>query len=134
MIGRVQQQGHYELFEDARGKELLVLNDNNENLECWFDIFREKGENIKIIFTEPRDDDPRNSNLRQDGHFYLAVVEDDPDYPGFTHLYLQDENGYEEFVLPEGLPSAAYPDKWVIITNKWLTRDQVENYFVYEAE
>lgn len=133
MIGRIQKQGHYELFEDGRGKELLVLNDDNENLESWYSIFREK-EIVKMIITKVRFDDPRTQNLTQQGHFYLAVIEDDPDYPGFAHLYLQDEKGYEEFVLPEGIASLAMPEKLVIPTNKWLRREQVENYLIYEAD
>lgn len=132
MIGRIQRQGHYELFE-ARGKELLVLNDENENLEQWFSIYTEK-EMVKILFTHVRFGDARTKNFIQQGNFYVGVVEDDPDYPGFTHLYLQDEKGYEEFILPEGLPSSMTPEKLVVPTNKWITSEELENNFISEAE
>lgn len=133
MIGRIQEQGHYELFEDERGRELLVLNDDNENLEGWFSILYEKAF-VKLIYSHYKLNDSRTLTVKQEGHFYLAVIEDDPDYPGFTHLYLQDEKGYEKFVLPEGIASIAMPEKLMIPTNEWLSREQVENYLIYEAE
>lgn len=47
---------------------------------------------------------------------------DDPKFKDMPHLFLQRDGGYFEWLLPNGLPSEADPQKRVVLTDEVLGR------------
>src|SRR5215207_259330 len=87
MSVKVEDKGHYELFETTNGNHILVLNG-----ERWF-AWVEGQQGEILVHT---DSDHEKDHTIQEGEFYLADFEDDPNYQDNPHLFLQKEDRFEE--------------------------------------
>jgi hypothetical protein len=97
MQSRLQKSGEYELFETAKGHQILNLN----NEEFYAVVEGQKGD----ILVQSDADHKKKKTLKK-GKFYLADFENDPEFNDVPHLFLQEgDSQYREWILPQGAPS-----------------------------
>jgi hypothetical protein len=120
----VQEQGDYELFETNHQHRILVL--NNRQWFAW--IEGQQGE--ILVRSDP--DHVRDHTIQQ-GKFFLVDFEEDPNYKDMPHLFLQKGDHYQEAMLPNGLPTERDPQKKIVMTDKTLPREKVENDLMHPA-
>lgn len=114
----VQKQGTYELFETTKGHQILSLNG-----EEWYALVEGKKGDI-IVHS---DSDHERKKTQQQGNFYLADFNDDPDFNDLPHLFLQEDDQYLEFILPNGLPTKRDHQKKLIRTNKKVSENKMRD-------
>ncbi len=116
MKGTLEKQGDYELFETTKGHQILVLNQ-----QAWFALI--EGDQGDIIVHS--DSDHEKKKTLYAGDFYLANFRDDPDFRDQPHLFLQEDDQYAEFILPNGLPTSKDHQKKLIRSEEKLSREKV---------
>ena len=121
---KVQEQGHYELFNTTHQHRILVLNDKQ-----WFAWVQ--GQQGEILVHS--DADHQKQHTLQTGQFYLVDFEDDPTYKDMPHLFLQTDDRYEEVMLPNGLPTEQDHQKKVVKTDHRLPKDELTAYLKHPA-
>jgi hypothetical protein len=121
---KVQEQGHYELFNTTHQHRILVLNDKQ-----WFAWVQ--GQQGEILVHS--DADHQKQHTLQAGQFYLVDFEDDPTYKDMPHLFLQTDDRYEEVMLPNGLPTEQDHQKKVVKTDHRLPKDELTAYLKHPA-
>ena len=119
MAVRVNDRGYYELFETTRGHRILVLND-----ERWFAWV--EGQQAEILVRS--DPDHERDHTIREGKFYLADFEDDPNYQDNPHLFLQEEDCFEELIVPNGLPTDEDHQKRIVKTDETVPQDELTAY------
>lgn len=114
-------QGSYEIFETTKDHQILALND-----EEWYAMI--EGEKGEVIVHSDSDHEKKKS--LQQGKFYFVDFEDDPDFRDVPHLLLQQGDEYQEYILPNGLPTKNDHQKKLIRSDKKVPegkiRQQVE--------
>jgi hypothetical protein len=116
MTVKINGKGHYELFETARGHQILVLND-----EQWFAwVEGQQGE----ILVHTGSDHEKDHTI-QEGKFYLADFENDPKFQDQPHLFLQHGDRFQEVILPNGLPMEHGHQKKVVGTDETVMQDEL---------
>jgi len=121
---KVQEQGHYELFNTTHQHRILVLNDKQ-----WFAWVQ--GQQGEILVHS--DADHQKQHTLQTGQFYLVDFEDDPTYKDMPHLFLQTDDRYDEVMLPNGLPTEQDHQKKVVKTDHRLPKDELTAYLTHPA-
>jgi hypothetical protein len=116
---KVEDKGHYELFETTSGNHILVLND-----ERWF-AWVEGQQGEILVHT---DSDHEKDHTVQEGQFYLADFEDDPKFQDNPHLFLQKEDRFEEAILPNGLPTEQDKQKRIVAADETVVQDELTDY------
>ncbi len=119
MTVKINDKGNYELFETTRGHRILVLNG-----ERWF-AWVEGQQGEILVHT---DSDHEKDHTIQEGEFYLADFEDDPNYRDMPHLFLQKEDRFEELILPNGLPTEQDKQKKIVSTDETVPQDELTNH------
>jgi hypothetical protein len=119
MTAKINDKGHYELFETSHGHRILVLND-----EQWF-AWVEGQQGEILVHT---DSDHEKDHTIQEGEFYLADFEDDPKFQDQPHLFLQDGDRFQEAILPNGLPTEHDHQKKVVDTDETVAQDELSGY------
>ncbi len=120
MSANVRAKGNYELFETTHGHRILVLND--KQWYAW--VEGQKGE---ILFLS--DSDHEKGHTVQEGEFYLAEFEDDPEFRNNQpHLFLQKGNGFQELIVPNGLPTENDNQKRVVSTDETVAKDDLKDH------
>ena len=115
----LKKQGHYELFETTKGHQILTLDEQD-----WFALIKtNQGELIVRS-----DSDHEKKKTLQEGDFYLADFQDDPDFNDIPHLFLQEEDQYGELILPNGLPTSQDHQKKLIRTDEKFSADKVKQH------
>ena len=120
----IKEKGDYELFETTRDHRILVLNG-----EQWF--ARVEGQQGEILVHS--DSDHKKDRTLQQGQFYLADFEDDPTYKDMPHLFLEKGGHYQEWMVPNGLPTEDDHQKKVIRTDESLDKKDLEAYLRHPA-
>ena len=115
----IQEQGSYELFETTKGHRILVLND-----EMWYAWVQ--GQQGEILVRS--DADHKRKRVLQRGQFRLVDFEEDPTYKDMPHLFLQEEDHYQELMVPNGLPTDQDHQKKVVATDETLPKDELDSY------
>jgi hypothetical protein len=121
---KVQEHGHYELFNSTHQHRILVLNDKQ-----WFAWVQGQQGDILVH----SDADHQKQHTLQTGQFYLVDFEDDPRYKDMPHLFLQTDDRYEEVMLPNGLPTEQDRQKRVVKTDHRLPQDELTAYLEHPA-
>ena len=119
MSVKVEDKGHYELFETTNGSHILVLNG-----ERWF-AWVEGQQGEILVHT---DSNHEKDHTIQEGEFYLADFEDGPNYQDNPHLFLQKEDRFEEAILPNGLPTEQDKQKKIVATDETVPQDELTDY------
>lgn len=119
MHGELEKEGHYELFETNHGHKILVLNNKN-----WYAII--KGDYGDLLVKT--DSDHKKKRTIQEGKFYLADFEDDPEFRDVPHLFLKDGKEYKEFILPNDLPGNKNYQKKLVRTGDKVSAQKVEEH------
>ena len=119
MSVKVEDKGHYELFETTNGNHILVLNG-----ERWF-AWVEGQQGEILVHT---DSNHEKDHTIQEGEFYLADFEDGPNYQDNPHLFLQNEDRFEEAILPNGLPTEQDKQKKIVATDETVPQDELTDY------
>ncbi len=119
MTVKINDKGNYELFETTRGHRILVLNG-----ERWF-AWVEGQQGEILVHT---DSDHEKDHTIQEGEFYLADFEDDPNYRDMPHLFLQKEDRFEELILPNGLPTEQDKQKKIVSTDETVPQDELTSH------
>ena len=109
MTAIVQSQGRYTLFETPRQNRILVLGGNQ-----WFAWV--SGQQGEILVRS--DSSHERERTIQEGEFYLVNFEDDPDFTDVPHLFLEQDEAFQEVILPNGLPTDNDPQKRIVGTEK----------------
>jgi hypothetical protein len=122
---KVQEQGHYELFDTTHQHRILVLND-----KLWFAWVQGQQGEILVL----SDADHQKQHTLQTGQFYLVDFEDDPTYKDMPHLFLQTDDRYEEVMVPNGLPTEQDHQKKVVKTEHHLPKDELTAYLKHPAQ
>ncbi len=117
MAVQINEQGTYERFKTSKGRRVLVL--NNERWFGW--VTGQKGE--LLVRSSPSH---RKSQTCERGRFYFVQFADDPEYRDVPHLFLETEDGFEELILPNGLPDEQDVQKKVIRTEHKMNREKLE--------
>ncbi|MEA2723852.1 MAG: hypothetical protein QOH59_1623 [Gemmatimonadales bacterium] len=124
---KVLDRGEHEIFETDHGHEILVL-DGREGTK-WFALVR--GQKGDILVRS--DADHKKEHTIGRGRFYLVDFIQDPKFRDVPHLFLQKNGRYEEWILPNGLPTASDPQKRVVLTDESLAKDELEDYLKHPA-
>ena len=119
MSVKVEDKGHYDLFETTNGNHILVFND-----ERWFAWV--EGQQGEILVHTDSDHD--KDHTVQEGQFYLADFEDDPKFQDNPHLFLQKEDRFEEAILPNGLPTKQDKQKRIVAADETVVQDELTDY------
>ena len=119
MTATVQRHGRYTLFETPRQNRILVLGD-----DLWFAwVGGQQGE--ILVRSDPEHERERTI---QDGEYYLIDFEDDTSFRDVPHLFLESAEGFQEVILPNGLPTDDDAQKRVVGTTKTITRHELERH------
>jgi hypothetical protein len=121
---RILDKGRYELFKSTHRHRILVLGGRK-----WFALIR--GQRGQLIVRT--DADHERAETLQRGRFYYVDFRKDPLFEDQPHLFLQKEDRYQEFVLPNGLPTRADPQKLIVSTRKSLPATELEHYLRHPA-
>jgi hypothetical protein len=121
---RVLERGKYELFEDAHGHRFLVL--DGERWYAWITAQRSP----LLVRT---DSDHEIKRAVQRGKFFLVDFRQDPKFKDLAHLFLQKGDEYQEYLLPNGLPSERDPQVRFVVTRNTLARKELEDYLKHPA-
>lgn len=124
MPAKVEDKGHYELFETTRGHRILVL--NGERWFAWVE-----GQQGEILVHS--DSDHEKDHTIQQGQFYLVGFEDDPNYQDNPHLFLEREDNFQELIVPNGLPSKEDHQKKVVDTDNTVSQNELTGYLDQKA-
>jgi hypothetical protein len=116
---KVEDEGHYELFETTNGNRILVL--NGERWFAWVE-----GQQGEILVHS--DSDHEKDHTIQQGEFYFVDFEDDPNYQDNPHLFLQKDDHFEEAILPEGLPTEQDKQKKIVATDETVPQEELTGY------
>ncbi len=119
MSVRVEDKGHYELFETANGHRILTL--NRGRWFAWVD--GQKGE----ILVHSGSDHQKDHTI-QEGDFYLADFEDDPKFQDNPHLFLQMGDHFQEVIVPNGLPTEQDNQKRAVSTDETVPKDELRHH------
>lgn len=95
MRGKLQGEGHYELFQTTHGHRILCLDD-----ERWFAVV--EGQQSDILVGS--DGDHEKADTVRSGKYFYADFENDPEFRDQPHLFLEEGRHFREYVLPQGLP------------------------------
>lgn len=117
MKGKLESEGHYELFKTANGNQILNLNDKN-----FFAVAKGKRGDILV----KTDGDHERERTIREGKFYLADFDDDPAFSDMPHLFLQEGNKYREWILPNDKPTKGDYQKKLVKTGKLVSKAKVE--------
>jgi hypothetical protein len=121
---RVLERGKYELFEDAHGHRFLVL--DGDHWYAWITAQRSP----ILVRT---DSDHEIERTVQRGKFFLVDFRQDPKFKDMPHLFLQKGDEYQEYLLPNGLPSQRDPQVRFVVTRDTLARKELEDYLKHPA-
>jgi hypothetical protein len=117
---RVLDHGYYSLFENEYGRRVLVLDGKQ-----WF-VWTKEPLGPTLTFSQPWAIQGNNEyKIMMQGNYFLEDVENDLFRP---HLFLEEDGAYMEIILPQGLPGTIDTSKTMIITNRILPPEFVENY------
>ena len=120
----IADQGGYELFETNHQHRILMLNDDR-----WFALIR--GQQGDMLVHSERAHERERPIQR--GRFYLVDFEQDPKFSDIPHLFLEAGQQYQEWVVPNGLPTKADPQKRVVLTDETLSKRELEDYLRHPA-
>jgi hypothetical protein len=124
---KIMDQGRYEIFQTDHGHEILVL-DGDEGKK-WFAVVRgQKGD----ILVRSDSDHTKDRTISR-GRFYLVDFVQDPKFKDMPHLFLEKNARYEEWILPNGLPTSSDSQKRVVLTNDTIDKDELEDYLKHPA-
>ena len=116
MRGKLEKEGQYEIFETTKGSRILTLNHKN-----WYAIV--KGQKGDILVGT--DSDHEKKDTIQQGRFYLADFDDDPEFRDVPHLFLKDGGAYTEFILPNDVPDKKGDKQKLIISKDKIDEKKV---------
>ncbi len=115
-----KDKGNYELFETTHGHRILVL--NGERWYAW--VEGQKGEILVLS-----DSDHEKDHTIQEGRFYLAEFQDDPEFRNNQpHLFLQKGDEFQEVIVPNGLPTGSDNQKKIVATGESVAKDKLEEH------
>lgn len=118
MSANVKEKGNYGLFETTHGHRILVLND--KQWYAWVE-----GQQGEILVHS--DSDHNKDHTIQEGDFYLAEFEDDPEFQNNQpHLFLQKGDEFQELIVPNGLPTESDNQKKVVSTDETVAKDKLK--------
>jgi hypothetical protein len=121
---RIQESGKYELLEDAHGHRFLVL--EGKRWYAWIDAQRSP----ILVRTNSAHEVERSL---QRGKFFLVDFKRDPKFRDMPHLFLQKGDRYQEFLLPNGLPTENDPQVRFVVTRHSLSKQDLESYLKHPA-
>ncbi len=96
MKNKVKKDGNYELFSTTNKNTILHLDKSS-----WYAVV--KGQQGDILVKSNSDHEKKKT--LQKGRFYLVSFNNDPDFQDMTHLFLKKGSKYDEWLLPDELPS-----------------------------
>lgn len=117
MTASVQRHGRYRLFETPRQNRILVLND-----DLWYAWV--EGQQGELLVRSDSDHESRGA-IRE-GESYLVDFADDPGFTDVPHLFLERDGGFQEVILPNGLPTDDDNQKRVVGSDKSIPREDLE--------
>jgi hypothetical protein len=121
---KVKDSGKYDLFEDEHGHRFLVL--DGKRWYAWIDAQRSP------ILVRTNSDHRKKREL-QSGRFYFVDFDRDPKFRDMPHLFLQKGEQYQEFLLPNGLPTENDPQVRFVVTRHTLPKRDLESYLKHPA-
>jgi hypothetical protein len=121
---RIQERGKYELFEDPHGHRFLVL--EGKRWYAWIDAQRSP----ILVHTNSEHEVKRSL---QRGKFFLVDFRRDPKFKDMPHLFLQKGDEYQEYLLPNGLPTRSDPQVRFVVTRNTLSKKELEDYLKHPA-
>jgi hypothetical protein len=119
MAAKLEDSGNYELFEDEHGHRFLEL--NGERWYVWVE-----GQRSPLLVRTDSNHTKAHHILK--GKFYLIDFNGDPKFRDVPHLFLQKGDVYQEFIVPNGLPTDDDPQKRLVVTRKTLPAEELEPY------
>lgn len=120
MQGNIHKRGQYELFETTKGHQILNLNDK----EFYAVVEGQRGD----ILVRSDADHQKSKTIRK-GRFYLADFNNDPRFNDIPHLFLQEnEHQYQEWILPQDVPSAGDHQKKLVRTDKKVSKAKIDHH------
>lgn len=119
MKGKLKKKGKYELFNTTENHQILSLDEKQ-----FFALV--KGQKGDIIVHS--DSDHKKKKSVSEGKYYYADFKDDPEFKDMTHLFMEDNSKFREFILPEGFPTKQDPQKKIIRPKEKLNKSKVENH------
>lgn len=119
MSTKTKRTGKYELFKSTKGNDLLHL-----KRKGWYALIEgQKGEMIV-----QSDSDHQKQRTLQEGIYYIAEFEDDPEFNDVPHLFLEKGEKFKEYILPNGLPTSRDKQKKIIRSKRLVSKKKVETH------
>lgn len=113
----VNKKGKYETFETTHHHKILVL--DNREYYAW--IRTSQGE--LLVLSDP--DHEREKTLHS-GEYAVFTPHDEPEFNDeVAHLALGVGNRFEEYVLPNGLPTEGDKQKKLVTTEEHLAAEKI---------
>lgn len=125
MSSKINSIGKYELFKTTEGNDILHL-----KRKGWYALV--EGQKGEIIVHS--DDDHQKQRTLQEGGYYMANFEDDPDFNDVPHLFLEKGEKFKEYILPNGLPTAKDKQKKIVQTKGLVSKEKVMSHIKGEGK
>ena len=119
MRGKLENEGHYDLFRTTNGNQILNLNDKH-----FFAVVKGQRGDMLVSTDAGHEKDKTLKN----GRFYMADFDDDPEFRDLPHLFLQEGNKYREWILPNDKPTQKDYQKKLIKSGSLVSKAKVEKH------
>jgi hypothetical protein len=119
MKNKVRKDGNYELFITTNKHSILAF-DNKD----WYAIV--KGQQGDMLVGS--DSNHEKSKTEAHGKYVLVEFEDDPEFKDMPHLFLQQGDKYEEWILPRVLPTQKGDKVKVVKTKEKIDALKIEEH------
>ena len=119
MRGKLENEGHYDLFKTTKGHQILNLNDKH-----FYAVV--KGQRGDILVAT--DEDHEKDKTVKEGQFYVADFDDDPEFRDLPHLFLEEGKKYREWILPNDKPNKSDYQKKLVKSGNMVSKSKVDKH------
>jgi hypothetical protein len=120
MKNKIRKQGNYDLFITSKKHLILSLDQKG-----WYAVVEGQESDILVASNS----DHQKERTSQEGKYFLVEMIDDPDFNDVPHLFLEKADGnFDEWVLPNSLPSSNNKKVRLIRTKKVVNREKVQEH------
>lgn len=119
MSSKINSTGKYELFRSTKSNDILHLKGKG-----WYALV--KGQKGEMIVKS--DSDHEKQRTLQEGSYYFASFNEDPEFNDIPHLFLEKGEKYKEYILPNGLPTAKDKQKKIVSAKSLISKKKLESH------
>ncbi len=123
MSNTLQRQGDFSMLKTKNGHHVLRL--GGDKRDYWIAVVNGEQGDIVVL----TDSHHPGSEVVREGGYYYVKFKGDSDFADHPHLFLANRSGgYDEWILPNGLPTGQDKQKKLIRTPHAVARSTIEGH------